>query len=161
VWLQWALPFSVAAVVVVALVVFVRHETNDTPQIANVTSPSAVREEYREDRILVQQLQAPQVAKLKAGETPVAGTRAAIVAYMAHEISVGTLDGPIKGSSCAPATAGTTTELLFHCDVTASAQTVTYPFDAVVQPAAGQITYCRRVAPPIPTMSVPLSRRCT
>lgn len=160
-WLQWALPFSVAAILVVALVVFVHHETNDTPQIAMVSNPKAVAEENREDRILVQQQQAPHVVKLKAGQSPSAALRLAVVAYMTHQISVGAMDGPVTRSSCVTSAGGTGSRELFHCDVTASAQSVTYPFDGVVQPSAGVITYCQRVAPPVPSMNVPVSRRCT
>jgi hypothetical protein len=78
---------------------------------------------------------------------------------MTHQISLGSIDGPIRSSSCRTA-GGTSTRLLFRCQVTASAQHVTYPFDGVVQPGSGAITYCRRVAPPVPSMNVPISKRC-
>ena len=154
------LPFAVAAAVVIALVVFVNYETNDVSAIAGVTSPNAIREQNREDTILVQQQQAPHVVKLKAGQSPVSGVHAAVVGYMTHQINVGSMDGPIKSSSCRPA-GGTSSRQVFHCQVTASAQNVTYPFDGVVQPPSGVITYCQRVAPPVPSMNVPVSRRCT
>ncbi|MDE3132253.1 MAG: hypothetical protein KGL16_13975 [Acidobacteriota bacterium] len=160
-WLQWFLPFAVAGAVVLTLVLVVNYETNDVPQIAPVGNPQAVAEQYREDRILVQQLQAPRTAQLRAGESPAAALRRAVVGYMSRQIGVGTFDGPIRHASCGPASGGSTGRLVFHCEVTASAQSVTYPFDGVVQPAAGVITYCRRVAPPIPSMSVPVSGRCT
>lgn len=160
-WLQWVLPFSVAAALVVALVLFVDHETNGTPAQANYNSPAAVAEQNREDRILVQQQQAPHRAILKAGRPPAAGLRAAVTAYMNRQIGLGNFDGPIRRSSCRPAAGGTSGRLVFHCDVTASAQAVTYPFDGVVQTAAGVITFCQRVAPPVPSMTVPVSRRCT
>lgn len=160
-WLQWFLPFAFAGAVVLALVLFVNYETNDVPQIAPVNNPKAVAEQYREDRILVQELQAPRTAKLRAGESPAAGIRAAVIAYMSHQISIGTFDGPIKHTSCSAAGGATGSRLTFHCDLTASAQAVTYPFDGVVRPSTGVITYCRRVAPPIPSMNVPVSRRCT
>ena len=54
---------------VIALVVFVNYETNDVSLIARVTSPKAIAEQNREDRILVRQQQAPHVVKLKAGES--------------------------------------------------------------------------------------------
>jgi len=160
-WLRWVLPFAVAGAVVLALVLFVNYETNSVPAIALVTNPNAVKEENREDTILVHDQQAPQEAKLKAGASPTVALRAAVVGYMTHQISVGSMDGPIRRSSCRPAAGGTSGRLVFHCDVTASAQMVTYPFDGVVQPSAGVITYCQRVAPPIPSMNVPVSKRCT
>ncbi len=159
-WAQWALPFAIAAALVIALVEFVNYETNDVSAIAGVTSPKAIREENREDTILVQQQQAPHVVRLKAGQSPARGIRAAVVAYMNHQINVGSMDGPIRSSSCR-SVGGPSRRLVFRCAVTAAAQVVTYPFDGVVQPASGRITYCQRVAPPIPSMNVPVSRRCT
>jgi hypothetical protein len=160
-WLQWVLPFAVAGGLVLALVLFVNYETNSVPAIALVTNPNAVKEENREDTILVHDQQAPHEAKLKASASPTVALRTAVVGYMTHQISLGSMDGPIKRSSCRSATGGTSSRLVFHCDVTASAQMVTYPFDAVVQPSSGVITYCQRVAPPIPRMNVPVSKRCT
>ena len=159
-WLQWVIPFAVAGLVVLALVLFVNYETNSVPQIALVTNPGAVKEQNREDTILVRQQQAPHTARLKAGEHAPAALRSAVLAYMSHQINLGAMDGPIKSSSCRPVGAGGA-RLVFHCDVTASAQTVTYPFDGVVQTTSGVVTYCQRVAPPVPSMNVPVSKRCT
>lgn len=161
VWLQWLLPFSVAAALVAALVIFVNYETNDTPAQANYNSPAAVAEQSREDRILVEQQQAPHRARLKPGRPAAAAARGAVVAYMAHQIARGIFDGPITRASCRPAAGSTSGRQVFHCDVTASALAVTYPFDGVVQTAAGVITFCQRVAPPLPSMTVPVSKRCT
>lgn len=160
VWAQWLIPFAVAGAIVIALVEFVNYETNNTPVLAGVSSPNAIREQNREDTILVQQLQAPHVVKLKGGETPAHAIHAAVVAYMNRQIRTGALDGPVKSASCTAA-GGSSARRLFRCRVTASAQSVTYPFDVVVRPAAGTITYCRRVTPPVPSMNVPVSRRCT
>jgi hypothetical protein len=166
VWLQWALPFGIAAVLVVALVVFVEHQTNDVSPIAGVTSKSALIEQNREDTELVRQQQAPHVARLGAGVSAASGLRGAVVKYMNYEINHGVMDGPVKRSSCHAAAAGGAgagvageTRLVLKCDVTAS--NVTYPFLGVVQPSAKRITYCQRVAPPIPSMNVPVSKRCT
>jgi hypothetical protein len=159
-WARWAIPFAVAAAVVIALVEFVNYETNDVSAIAGVSSPKAVAEEYREDTILVRQQQAPHVATLGSSQSAAAGIHAAVVGYMTHEINVGSMDGPIRSSSCVR-TGGPSSRQVFHCQVTASAQQVTYPFDGVVEPASGVITYCQRVAPPVPSMNVPVSRRCT
>jgi hypothetical protein len=158
VWLQWLLPFGVAAVLVVALVAFVHHQTNDVPQIAN-TSKSAIVEQNREDTIIVQQQQAPHVVKLKPGQAGGVGLRAAVVKYMSTQVAHGAMPGPVKSSVCHTLMGGTSARQLFRCDVTAA--DVTYPFDGVVEPAAGAITYCQRVAPPVPSMNVPVSKRCT
>lgn len=159
-WLQWFLPFAVAAGVVLALVLFVQSATN-TPAEDNYNSPAAVREQYREDNILVREQQAPHHAVLAAGKPAGAALRKAVVGYMTHQINVGSIDGPVRHASCAPAAGGTSARLVFHCAITASAEMVTYPFDGVVQPSARAITYCQRITPPIPTLNVPVSKSCT
>ena len=159
-WLQWLLPFAVAGGLVLALVLFVQSATN-APAQDNYNSPAAVREQYREDNILVRQQQAPRHATLRSGQSAAAGVRAAVVGYMTGQINGGFMDGPIKRASCRSVPGGSATRLLFHCEVTASAQMVTYPFDGVVQPRAAAITYCQRVTPPLPSMNVPVSKRCT
>jgi hypothetical protein len=160
-WLQWLLPFAVAGALVLALVLFVLHETNDVPAIAGYNSASAVREQHREDNILVRQQQAPHRAKLRTGVAPAVALRGSIVAWMTHQIDIGSIDGPIRRSSCHRAAGTTSGRLVFRCELTASAQSVTYPFDGVIQTAARAITWCQRVAPPIPSMNVPVSKRCS
>lgn len=151
------LPFGVGAALVVGVVLFVQH-ANHLPQIDPVTNPTAIAEQNREDRIHVRQQQAPHVVKLKPGVTPSDGARAAVVGYMTHQIDDGAMDGPINRASCRSVTGGTTARQVLRCDVTAS--NVNYPFDGVVQPATGVITYCQRVTPPVPSMNIPVSKRC-
>jgi hypothetical protein len=160
-WAQWVLPLGVAAVIVVALVLFVNHETNDVPAVAGYNSAGAVAEQHREDTILVAQQQAPHRASLARGESAAAGLRRSIVAWMNHQINIGAIDGPIKHASCGSVAGGTGARQVFRCRLVASAQNVAYPFDGVVQPATGAITWCQRIAPPVPSMNVPVSRRCT
>ncbi len=158
-WLQWLLPFSLAALLVVALVAFVRHQTNDVPQIANVTNRNAIVEQNREDTIIVRQQQAPHVSKLATGVSAADGMRAAVDRYMAYRVSHGSMAGPLKATVChaTGATNASGARQVLKCEVTAA--DVTYPFDGVA--SAGVITYCQRVAPPIPSMNVPVSKRCT
>ncbi len=159
-WLQWALPFTVAGLVVVGLVYYVNHQTYDVPQIANVTKPSAVAAQDQQGTVIVEQQQAPHESSLGAAQAPLAGVHAAVLRYMRHEISLGVFAGPITHSACTR-TGGSGSRLLFHCTVTATAQVVNYPFDAVADPASGVITYCQRVEPPVPSMNIPVSKRCT
>lgn len=158
VWLQWLLPFSIAAILIVALVVFVHHQTDDVPQIDGPNSQAEVVEQNREDTIIVRQQQAPHLFKFKASSTSTAGAKQAVVNYMRSQIAHGAMDGPIKSSTC-KSVGGTSSREVLQCRVTASV--VTYPFDVVVAPSAGTVTYCQRVAPPVPTMNIPVSRRCT
>ena len=159
-WLQWALPFTVAGVVVGGLVFYVNHQTYDVPQIANVTKPSAIAAQNQQGTVIVRQQQAPHESRLGSGQAPLAGVHAAVLRYMDHEIALGVFDGPVTHSACAQ-TGGSGSRLVFRCTVTATAQVVNYPFDAVADPASGVITYCQRVEPPIPSMNIPVSGRCT
>ncbi len=82
VWLQWLLPFSIAAILIVALVVFVHHQTDDVPQIDGPNSQAEVVEQNREDTIIVRQQQVPHLFKFKASSTSTAGAKQAVVNYM-------------------------------------------------------------------------------
>jgi hypothetical protein len=157
VWLQWLLPFTVAAILVLAAVAFVHHQTDDVPAIANVNGKAAVAEQAQ-DTIIVKQQQAPHVFRFKPGVTATSGAKQAVDRYMRYEVSHGAMDGPIKSSTCR-SVGGTSSRQVLQCRVTASV--VTYPFDVVVTPSARLVTYCQRVAPPVPTMNVPVSDRCT
>jgi hypothetical protein len=158
-WLQWVIPFAVAAIVVLALVLFVNYETNSVPQIASVTA-NAAKEQNRIDTVLVQQQQAPHVAKVAAGQSGVAALRRSITTWMTNQISRGNMNGPIKHLSCRTAAGSTSGRLVYSCELTASAA-LTYPFDGVIQRSTGAITWCQRVTPPVPSMNVPVSPRCT
>jgi hypothetical protein len=149
----------VAAIIVLALVLFVNHETNSVPQIAQV-SANAAKEENREDTILVRQQQAPHHAKLGAGASAVNTLRNSITTWMTRQISLGNMNGPIKRLSCRTTAASTSARLVYSCELAASAA-LTYPFDGVVQRSSGAITWCQRVTPPVPSMNVPLSKSCT
>jgi hypothetical protein len=158
-WLQWALPFGIAAVVVIGVVVFVEHQTNDVPQYSN-TDKNSIVEQNREDSTLVRQQQAPREARLATGQSAVSGLRVAVVRYMNYEINHGVMDGPVVSSSChAVPGAADGARLALKCNVKAA--DVTYPFLGVVQPSVKRITYCQRVAPPVPSMNIPVSSRCT
>lgn len=158
-WLQWVIPFTVAAAVVVALVLFVNYETDNVPQTALVSNPKAVKEQNREATILVEQQQAPHHAKLRAGLPAVSGLRHSISVWMNHAISIGAMNGPIRSVSCHPAAGSTSARLVYSCDLKASTA-LTYLFDGVVQSSTGAITWCQRVTPPVPSMNVPVSKSC-
>jgi hypothetical protein len=157
IWLQWLLPFSIAAILVVALVAFVHHQTDDVPAIASVNGKAAVVEQ-QEDTVIVKQQQAPHLFTFTPGVRPAVAAKQAVDRYMSYEVSHGAMDGPIKSSRC-ESVGGSASRLVLQCRVTASV--VTYPFDVVVEPSARRVTYCQRVAPPVPTMNIPVSRRCT
>ena len=77
---------------------------------------------------------------------------------MASQIARGFIDGPIERASCG-SRGGTPARLVFGCTVEAA--DVNYPFDAVLAPGAHRVTYCKRDLPPVPSMNIPVSPRCT
>jgi len=159
VWLQWALPFGIAIVVVVALVAFVEHQTNDVPSEAAVNSPSAIVAQNKQADALMAQEQTPKLAKLTAGVKPVKGLEIAIAAWLNQQIKTGQYNGPLTKESCAPTAGSTSARVAFKCAmVTAN---VTYPFYGVVIPSLGSVTYCQKVTPPVYGMpGLKLSSAC-
>lgn len=157
-WVRMTLSLGVVAALIAALVVYVHHSTDDTPSEAPVTNPKAVAEEHREAAIIVGQDQRPHIVALAAGVAPAAATRDAVTRYMRAQIRSGVIDGRLTRSTCARA-GGSDARQAWRCTVVVAS--VSYPFDAVVQPAAERLTYCKRDMPPVPSMNIPVSARCT
>lgn len=153
-WARWAISIGTGLIVLLALVLFVEHNSNNSEA---TQSPGAVARADREAEVVVAQDQAPHVATL----TPGAGARPAMVkavrADMTGLIDNATIEGPLTRVACSGAGAHAG-RLAFHC--TAVAAGVNYPFLGVVDPGAHRLTYCKRDAPPVPTLSIPVSRRC-
>ncbi|MFZ0040202.1 MAG: hypothetical protein WAK93_02770 [Solirubrobacteraceae bacterium] len=153
-WVRWAISGVIAVIVIVALILFVdRHNNNDLATL----SPAANARANREAEIVVSQDQAPHVLKLKAG---VAGKQAftkAIRAAMTQLLAKGQIDGPFDRVSCRH-TGSSPGHTRYAC--TGKADDVNYPFVGVIDERAGQITYCKRDPPPVPSENIPLSPRC-
>jgi hypothetical protein len=157
-WVRMALALGVAAALVAALVVWVHHATDDTPSEAPVSNPKAVAEQNREAAVVVGQDQRPHVVAFSAGGAPAAAVRHAVTGYMSAQIRQGWIGGPLMHSGCERA-GGPPARQVWHCTVVAA--NVNYPFDAVVEPVARRLTYCKRDLPPVPSMNIPVSSRCT
>lgn len=158
VW-QWIAALGGACAFVVALIVFVDRESAASNQPAGV-QPSALAEQNREARIVVGQDQQPHVVALRRGVAPEAALRGAVTAYMLGQVRRGAIPGPLTRVRCTAARGGgTSARLAYRC--TAVAASVDYPFEGVVAPRARQVTYCKRDLPPVPSMNIPVSRRCT
>ncbi len=156
---QWILSLSVAAILVTALVVVVDRGNHAANQPAAPIGKAAVIEENREARILVTQDQVPHVASLPRGVATTVGVAATVKALMNGEIRRGEIAGPIERAGCRPARGSSPGRLVYGCTVEAA--DVNYPFDAVVVPATRLVTYCKRDLPPVPSMNIPVSARCT
>jgi hypothetical protein len=159
VWAQWTLPFGVALILVVALIAFVEHQTNDVPDEAPVNTPSAIEAQNKEADTLMRQEEAPKIARLKPGVKPADALKAAIVTWLEHQIKIGAYGGPLTHEACTATAGSTAARVAFKCEmVTAS---VSYPFYGVVIPATGSITYCQKVTPPVYGMAaLKLSTAC-
>lgn len=158
-WLQWGLPFTVAAAAIIALVVWVNHETNDVSSEAPVTSKKAILEQNQQADAIMRQQQAPHVVRLKPAATPAAALEHTVAGWLKGQISSGTMTGPLTSGHCVPTAGSSAARVALRCTmVTAD---VKYPFFGVVQPRRGVVTFCQRVAPPVYGMDdFPLSRRC-
>jgi hypothetical protein len=139
----------------VALVLYVEHHNTNSPPITNLTAEVRANQEAA---ILVSQDQAPHVARLTSGAAPAAALRYTVRAFMAAKIVSGAISGPLQRATCAKLGKQATGRGAFGCTVQAGG--VEYQFRGVVDTRARQITYCKRDPPPVPSLNVPLNRRC-
>ena len=158
---QFILSFLVAAVLVVALVVFVENNQND-PNESRV-NPSAIAEQNREADIVIAQEQLPHAVAL--GEA-VRSARAraasedlvrAISSFMDRQIALGVVSGSLQRVTCSVSKPSAR-----HADYRCAAEAsgVRYPFVGVVDTARGRLVYCRKELPPVPGEDIPLSKAC-
>jgi hypothetical protein len=154
-WLRWFLSVVVAAVILILVIRFVSHNNNDATA---AQSPSASARANEESTVIVEQDQAPHVAKLEAGEAPAVAITQAVRSDINHSVNQGFINGPIERVACATLKpAGHV--LRYHCTVEAA--NIGYPFLGVVDVSAKKVTYCKKDPPPIPSQNVPVSKRCT
>jgi hypothetical protein len=151
---RWALSLLLGAAVVVALVLFVTHNNNNS--LAHV-SAKAEKRETRQAEVIVGSDQAPQTVQLRSASDARAALVAGVRADMRHRISTGNVDGPLQKVACGQSghRAG---KLGFHC--IAEAADVNYPFLAVATPSAHTAVYCKKDFPPSPSENIPVSARC-
>lgn len=154
-WARWVLSLGVGLILLVALVVFVEHNNSNSEGSQN---PAAVARANREAQVVVGQDQAPHVGAVAPGQAPRSALAHAVGGAMRAMIAVGTIDGPLQRTGCTP-TGHRHGDLTFKC--TAVAAHVSYPFLGVVNATAHRLVYCKRDQPPVPSMDVPVSRRCT
>jgi hypothetical protein len=155
IWQRFALAGLIAAVLLVALVIFVEHNnTNTNPSLNEHAEVRA----NREAEILVTQDQAPHSVPIRRGAAPAQALERVLHARMAAQIHRGVIDGPLKTARCTPRGAPTGGRHPFSCTIEAGQ--VDYPYLGVVDASARRITYCKRDPPPTPSDNVPVSARC-
>jgi hypothetical protein len=152
-WARWVLSFGVAALLAVGLIVFVNHHNGNG--LAR-ESPKATERANREAAIVVSQDQAPHLVRLAAGVS-----RAAVAEAIRHDMTVrigkGQAGAPLQRVRCT--TIGNRASATgYRCRATAAG--VGYPYQAVADRATHQLTFCKHDAPPVPSMNIPVSRRC-
>ena len=153
-WARWVISLSVAAALLLALVLFVEHNSNGSEA---TQSPAALARANREAEIVVARDQRPHVVMLRRGTGARAGLVKAIRAEMTAMINSGTIEGGLTRATCTEI-ARHGQRLAFRC--TAVAAGVNYPFLAVVDLRARHLTYCKRDQPPVPAMNITVSGRC-
>lgn len=153
-WAKWALSFGVGAVLLVALIIYVDHHNTDSPPSQNLAAQTRANQEAA---LVIERDQAPRVVALRRGATPANGLIGAVRATMSGLITRGTIDGPLQKVRCTRHGGGAGTPA-FSCVATAA--DVNYDFLGVVNVPAHRLTYCKRDQPPVPSMNIPVSRRC-
>jgi hypothetical protein len=151
---RWAISLVVAIVLVVLLVGFVDHHSNNS--LAHVSRKN-LNTEAAQARIVIGQDQAPVTVHLAGGASAQAALIAGVRRDMNRRITSATIDGPLTGVVCGVsghrgARAG------YHC--LAEAGHVRYPFVAVLTPSAHRVVFCKKDFPPIPSENIPVSQRC-
>jgi hypothetical protein len=154
-WQRFALSLFVAAVLVVAMVLYVNGHNTNSP---TSTNPAAAVQANRDAEILIAQDQAPRSAILARGQSPAAGLERSVHARMAGQVKAGSIDGALHPARCHAVGSRTASRRPFSCSIVAGG--VTYPFLGVVDTARRRITYCKRDQPPVASDDIPVSARC-
>jgi hypothetical protein len=159
---RFIIAFGTSAIVLVALVIYVHDHSHQAEGLPASPSKSEAAQTQKEDRIVVQQQQAPHVVRFPARVHTLSAAAGAVERYMANETSRDLISGPVVGAAHCTASGGHSQRVRFHCEIHAgpAGQVLLYPFQGVVQPAARKVTYCQVITPPYPLSDVPLSAAC-
>jgi hypothetical protein len=154
-WMRWAISIIVGVSAIVALLVFVDHNNNNSEAKG---SAKALEREYRYAQAVIGAEQAPHTVAVAHGQSVKAAFVAAVRANMHHRIKTGNVSGRLQKVHCqdAGSQAG---RVAYRC--VAEAGNVNYPYVGVFTTSTKHVTYCQRDAPPIPTEHIPVSARCT
>ncbi|HEY6522486.1 MAG TPA: hypothetical protein VIY10_01885 [Solirubrobacteraceae bacterium] len=154
-WAKFAAAFTVGAILLVALIIFVNHNNTDSNQ---TLTPSEQAKVNREAERVVAADQAPQVVKLISGDSPHAAFVRTVHQAMSGLVNKGQVDGPLQRVRCTRH-GGAAGHLGFSC--VATADDVNYDYVGVVDVPGRRLTYCKRDEPPVPSQNIPVSAACT
>ena len=102
-------------------------------------------------------LVANQFVRVMHGVKSGSGCTGGVIEDSNHTIDNAVIEGPLIRVTCT----GTGTHAgrpAFRCSAVADG--ISYPFFGVVNLRARRVTYCKRDAPPVPSLNIPLNRRC-
>jgi hypothetical protein len=159
---RFLIAFGTAVVVLAALVIYVNAHSRQAEGLPAAPNKSQAAQTQKEDRIVVQQQQAPHVVKFAQATPTLTAAARAVEGYMRNQTARDLISGPVVGPAHCTAGGGPAQRLLFHCQIKAgpSGQVLLYPFQGVVAPGARRVTYCQVITPPYPLSDVPLSAAC-
>jgi hypothetical protein len=159
-WFRYVATFAVAALAFIELVHYVSKNNPPLQVPPQAPNPSQLSQEQHQDRIVVEQQQAPHRLHVPAA-TPALAAARAVAAYMDFEVAHGFIAGPVDGQASCHGPAGGA-RVALACSIHAGARItrLRYPFDVVVVPSTDEVTYCQVVTPPIPSLRVPVSSAC-
>ena len=155
-WAKFAAAFTVGAILLVALIIFVNHNNTDSNQ---TLTPSEQAKVNREAERVVAADQAPQRGHADQRRQPARRVRAHRPPGDVRPRQQGRqVDGPLQRVRCTRH-GGAAGQLGFSC--VATADDVNYDFVGVVDVPARRLTYCKRDEPPVPSQNIPVSAACT
>jgi hypothetical protein len=148
-WVRYLTAFGVAAIIFVALVIYVQDHGTQAEGLPATPTKSEAQLELRQLLILAKQQQAPRHAKLAPGTRGASAAASAVNAFMVRAVSRTTIAGPFDKKAACSSAGGTAARQAFVCNVYAGAgkNELRYPFDVVVQPSAATVTYCQVITP--------------
>jgi hypothetical protein len=155
-WARWLL--TILAFVVLILVG--RGFVHNSEGASGPTSAErkAEAEANREGDIVVEEDQAPHTASLHSGVPTRVALEHAIAADVHNRIQSGELTGPFQSVHCVASGSPHAGHQPFNCTVRSAS--IAYPFLAVLDESAHQLTWCKVDPPANGATGIPVSPRC-
>ncbi|HTU78473.1 MAG TPA: hypothetical protein VMF09_06915 [Solirubrobacteraceae bacterium] len=161
---RWLIAIVFYAVLIAAVVIVVRGAGTGGEGASVSGAPreeaQAAAEADREGRTAIAQDERPHTASLPPGAAVLRALTGVITSDVHHRIAHGELTGPLQSVRCQPAGAPRGARRPFHCTVRSAG--IAYPFLAVADEGAHELTWCKLDPPPQAgePLEVPVSPSC-